>query len=437
MAGAPGFISDKAYGAGGVDAALRNSAAWACIDVLMDALARTPMDGTQSIRGRSVYMNPQPQLLVKPSGVVGLDVWRGQVGYSMLTDGNAFGRVVAMDTRANPTQIEMVDSYCVTERKVVDGIPSVLYDNERHNLWPYGDMWHVPGRLVPAGSPFALSPVTYSAKVTGTTLAAEDFSLQFFTDGGHPTMAFYVNAEITEQQGQAIKDSYRRGTRGGREPAVFGSDIRMEHLQTDPNATGYIDLMRFEVEQACRFWRVPPSMVYAAISGQNITYANVSDADLSYLKHSLDGYLVRLENALTAITAPWVTVKANRNAILRSDVKARNEVYDIRLKNSTMTVNEVRALEDESPLTGEEYDVPGIPASPAELAIIEEIAIRSRLASPDEIRADHGKAPIPDGTGKDFYGPNAPGKPESAAPAQTPADATGAAAAPAAPAPKK
>jgi HK97 family phage portal protein len=132
-------------------------------------------------------------------------------------------------------------------------------------------------------------------------------------------------------------------------------------LSSDPNETQFIDLMRFEVEQVCRFWGVPPSMVYAAVSGQNVTYSNVTDADLAFLKHSLDGYLVRIENALTQLLPKPQVVRANRDAVLRSDARARHEIYDIRLKNRTVTVNEVRKLEDEPPFPEPEFDDPGIP----------------------------------------------------------------------------
>jgi len=104
-------------------------------------------------------------------------------------------------------------------------------------------------------------------------------------------------------------------------------------------------------------------MVYAATSGQNVTYANVSQADLHYLKHSLDGYLVRIERALTALLPRPQVVKFNRSALLRADAENRHKVYDIRLRNKTMSVDEVRALEDEEPFGGDSAE-PGIPGGP-------------------------------------------------------------------------
>ena len=105
-------------------------------------------------------------------------------------------------------------------------------------------------------------------------------------------------------------------------------------------------------------------MVYAAVSGQNVTYANVTDADLNFLKHSIDDYFVSIDEAITDLLPRPQVVRANRDAILRADPKARNDLHDLRLKNKTQTVNEVRALNDEKPFADPRFDEPGIPGDP-------------------------------------------------------------------------
>lgn len=100
-------------------------------------------------------------------------------------------------------------------------------------------------------------------------------------------------------------------------------------------------------------------MVYAATSGQNVTYANVTQADLAYLKHSWRVTLCASRRALTRLVPRPQFVRFNRNAFLRSDPVTRSEVVDRRLRNETLTVNEARALEDEQPFAGPEFDERG------------------------------------------------------------------------------
>jgi len=61
-------------------------------------------------------------------------------------------------------------------------------------------------------------------------------------------------------------------------------------------------------------------------------------------------------------------IKLNRDAILEGDPELREKLLDLQLRNNTRTVNEVRALRDEDPF-GPEYDEPGIPSAPAQMAL--------------------------------------------------------------------
>jgi HK97 family phage portal protein len=138
-----------------------------------------------------------------------------------------------------------------------------------------------------------------------------------------------------------------------------------ENVQINPQDSQFIELMRYSVEQTCRRHGVPPSMVYAAVSGQSVTYANVTQADLAFLKHTLSYPIDLFEDALSALIPQPQIVKLNRDAILEGDPKQREKIFDVQLKNRTRTINEVRALRDEDPF-GPEYDEPGIPSGMAD-----------------------------------------------------------------------
>lgn len=344
-----------------IDRALRNAAFWACVDVLAGTVSATPLDVVRYQGTARRPMTPPP-IISNPSAIVTQDVWLYQLTESLLTDGNAFGNIVGWDGNGRPQQIELINPADVTDRKVVNGKAQAKINGRTQDLWPHGDVWHMPGKYVRAGSPFGLSPMEYAAGPLRAGLAAEDYGSKYFTDGAHPTtMVRSKTKNLAQDAAQAIKDAFRRATVGNREPVVVGDDLEVSKIQTDPAETQYIDLLRFEIEQVCRYFRVPPSMVYAAVSGQSVTYANVSQADLAYLKYSLDGYLVRIERALSDLIARPQVVKFNRKAILRADAETRYKIHEIRLRNKLATVNDVKADEDEEPFVGDEYDTPGVP----------------------------------------------------------------------------
>ena len=343
-----------------VQRALTHAASSACIDVLSGSVSSTPIDVVRP-QGKARLPVPAPQVIESPSPLVEQDVWRYQLVESMLTDGNGFGLVLGVDRRGQPTGIELLDAANVGDRRVVEGVPQVLVGGDRHQLYPWGDVWHVPGKLVRAGSPFAESPVKRAASTIGAAIAARDFGARFFGDGGHPGGIISSDQQLTPEQAKDIKRAFLNAVQGTREPAVLGSGLDYEPIIVDPNDSQFLDLMRFAIEEACRFWLVPPSMVFAATSGQNVTYANVSQADVHYLKHSVEWLFGRLERALGKLIERPQIVRFNRNAFLRSDAPTRGDYLDKRLRNKTISINEYRALEDEPPIANPAYDEPGIP----------------------------------------------------------------------------
>jgi HK97 family phage portal protein len=346
-----------------VQTAVTNAACSAVIDTLATSVSTLPIDGVRVQGERRIPVTPTPSLLREPSLLDEQDVWMYKLVDSLMTDGNSFGEITS--TTALPTSIELIDPGIVSDRRVIDGVPTVLVLGVRRKLWPYGDVWHVPGKFPKAGTPFAQSPIDRARSTIGAAIAARDFGAHFFADGGHPGGILTKEGDLTSEQASALKRAFLAATRGNREPMVMSADTSYQPIMVDPNDSQFLDLMRFAVEEACRFWKVPPSMVYAATSGQNVTYANVTQYDLNYLKHSLEGSLVRIEKALSRLLPKPQIARFNRNAFLRSDPVTRSEVVDRRLKNKTMSVNQARALEDEQPWSDPEFDKPGIPGAAA------------------------------------------------------------------------
>lgn len=358
----------------GIANAMTHAASSACVDVLSTSVSTLPVDVVRQAGTSRIPVTPTPPLIARPSALVEPDVWMYQLVDSMLTDGNAFGYVSGVDSLGRPTFLELIDPANVVNRRLVRGVPTVtILGDGDHEIYPHGDVWMIPGKYVKAGSPFAESPIRRASATIGAALAAREFGSRYFADGAHPGGIITSPQELSDLEAKRIKAAFINATRGNREPAVLGNGLEYNALMIDPNDSQFLDLMRYATEEACRFWRVPPSMVYAAVSGQGITYANVSQADLHYLKHSLEGLLVRIEKALGALLTRPLVVRFNRNAFLRSDPETRWKIHDQRLRNKTTSVNEVRTLEDEKPYDGDEFDAPGIPGEAQSNSVAETI----------------------------------------------------------------
>lgn len=347
-----------------VESAARSAAVTACQRVLTTSVSSLPVDVVRTVGSRRQAVNPQPQVVRAPSGRVRRRVWVAQIMRSLVGPGNAYGQVVSIDASGMAAQVEILAPRDVSWRVGADGQQKPYVNGQEHDLWPIGDIVHIPASaFIQPGSIVADSPVDLAKNAIGVGLAAEDFGARFFGDGYHPTAVAKSTQDLTPEQAQAIKDSINR-MRRNREPGVFGSGLEIEFPEINPEDSQFIDLMRFEVEQACRFWGVPPSMAYAAVSGQNVTYTNVAEGDLQFLKYSLRVWLHDIEDAWSELLRGPQSVKFNVDALLEVDAPTRWKIHDLRLKNKTTSINAVRALEDEPPLDDPMFDQPGIPGGP-------------------------------------------------------------------------
>lgn len=349
------------------ESSLRSAAVWACQRVLTSVICSLPVDVYRVTGGRRqpVTGADQPQLVRQPSLGLSRRAWLGQVVRSQLSSGNAYGLVRDADSMGRPSRIDTIAPSAVSWLAVKDRLVPHL-NGKPHDVFPVGDMWHLPvSWLLPPGSPVAMSPVEYGREAIGTGLAAEEFGARFFGDNAYPVPSVSSDQVLNSDQAETLKRTVMAALRG-RKPLVWSKGLTMDWGQQDSSANQFVELLRFEVEQACRLFGVPPSMVYAAVSGQNVTYANVTQSDLHFLKYSVGVWLQDLEDFFTAaIPAPQI-VKFNADAVLRMDAKARAELHKLRLETKSRTVNQVMVLEDEDPFGDPNdpenpFNQPGVP----------------------------------------------------------------------------
>lgn len=348
---------------------LRSVAHWACRHVLASSIAGLPVQQIRETRTGRERITPS-MVVSDPSGSVDQQAWVYQVMDSWLDAGNVYGDIVATDSRGFPAQVEVIAPAQVSWESTGAGVRPHVNGHAR-DVWPRGDLWHV-AYIPVAGSPVGASPSTVAAQSAATSLAAEKFGGDFFSSSGHPTYDIEVAADITPEQAAAIKAGWLHSVRN-REPWTHGNLIKATPMNVDPKASQFIELLQFECLQAARIYRVPPTMIYAAISGSSVTYANASQDDLAFLKHSLRWPIRRLQFAWSRFLPAPQVVRLNVDAFMEMTTMERAELHKVRLETKTRTVNEVRRIEDEDPFPGDEFDEPGVPGGmpggPAQLQL--------------------------------------------------------------------
>ena len=218
------------------------------------------------------------------------------------------------------------------------------------NVFDRADVWHVKAYTTP-GQPVGLSPVEYARQTVGLGLAAEKFGARFFGDGAMPSGMLTSPTKLDKEQRKDLRDEWDELHGSKRRVAVLHGGLKFDALSIRPDESQFIETLALNVRSICRIFGVPPEMV-GAESGASLTYANVEQRALDFVRFCLSPWLYRLETALSALLPRQQYVKFNAGGLLRSTTKERYEAHKIALDAGFMTVNEVRAIEDMPPLAG-------------------------------------------------------------------------------------
>lgn len=349
------------------DGALRLSAVWACVRLLADTISSLPV---HTYRGDEQV--DTPALLREPSAGVPVHDFLDAVMRSLLLRGNAYGLITARSGPGLlPSQVELVSP---------DRVGVTLHPETQRVQYRIGgqeidpaDVWHVRAYSSP-GAHLGLSPVAFAAETIGVNLAAQSFGAEYFRGGPVPigTLNVDVQSGWDKNADEAIAEVWRNWMREGRRrgtvPVLKG--VRYEPVDINPEESMFIESQRFGVQQIARVFGVPVEMV-SGESGGSLTYANVEQRAIDFVRYSLTPWLVRLDYALAALLPSTLSVKLNADSLLRADTKSRYEAHEIALRAGFMTVDEVRELEDLPPMPKTSTPVPatgnGAPAGPVEM----------------------------------------------------------------------
>jgi len=326
------------------DSALRLSAVWACVRLLSDTVSTLPLHAYR--RGERDPLPDLPPLLRSPAAGMTLPDWLYACMTSLLVAGNCYGRVVARSGAGLlPAQVELLHPERVGV--AVNGDGMVTYRLNGTELDP-ADVWHVRAYVFP-GSVVGLSPIQYARQAVGLGLAAEKFGARFFGDGATPQGVLTTDQRVTTEQAEELRDRWDARHKGRRRIAVLGDGARFQPISIAPEESQFLETTKANVATIARFYGVPPEMVAGETAG-HMAYTSPELRSLDLLTYAVRPWLVRLENAISALLPRRLTVRFNADAIVRVDLKTRYEAHEIGLRAGFLTLAEVRELEDRPPL---------------------------------------------------------------------------------------
>jgi len=341
------------------DNSLRIATLYACVRLLSDTVSTLSADTYRRVDGVRVPFRPRPLWLDSPDPDLAntRDDFVSQIMVSLLLDGNAFIHIVR--NAGDIVALVVIDPMRVLVRRNPDH--QVEYALKDTNVvFAREDVLHITEMRKP-GALRGISRIDQLKEALGLTAALDDFAARFFGQGSTTSGIIEVPGSLTREQAKDLIDAFEEGHRGlsqAHRPGVLFGGAAFKKTGVDPNEAQMIESRRAQVEEVAKAFRVPLHMLSTAIPGA-MSYASVEQNAIQFATYTIRPYVAKIENALTTLLPSGVFVKFNMDSILRGDIQTRFSAYSTGTQAGFLSVNDIRRLEDLSPVDGgDQYRVP-------------------------------------------------------------------------------
>jgi HK97 family phage portal protein len=374
------------YEPNSADSALALTAVYSSVRLLADSVASLPLQVYRDVGDRSVRVR-MSSLFDQPAVYGTLYDWLYSLMTSLLLHGNAYGLVTSRDGFGFPTNIEWLRTELVTVQEDVQYNPMLAKWFYMGREIPREDLFHVRA-FTRAGHILGLSPI----KTFGPTIAAGLGALQYgndwFSNGGIPPGTFKnTQKTVDPTEADIVKQRLTAAIRT-RQPLVYGADWDYASISVPPDEAQFLASMKLTATQIASIYDVPPERV-GGEPGGSLTYAT-QEQDQIRLATTTGRWCTRLEHAFFSLLPERQFTRFNVDAMIRTDLKTRHEVFMLDRQMGLKSIDELRAIDDLEPLPAGE----GKDYSPLAVAVAEATAAAKPAPAPTPAAGDTSP-PVP------------------------------------------
>ena len=339
--------------------AVQVSAVYACVRVIAETIASLPLHVYEATDtgSRKAPEHPLYRLLHdEPNAEMTSFVWRETMLSHLLLWGNAYCQIIRTGRNKIDSIYPLVPDQMEVDR---DSRGSLTYtyttrEGKTYALKPE-DVLHIPG--LGFDGVVGYSPIALEKSAIGLGIAAEEYGSKFFSNGARPS-GILVHPN-TVKDPSALRASWNAaftGSANAGKVAVLEENMHFEPLTMPNNEAQFLETRKFQVNEICRIFRVPPHMIGDL---DRATFSNIEHQSISFAVHTIRPWLVRIEQAMNrALFADSEKgrfyVQFNLDGLMRGDYKSRMEGYAIARQNGWMSANDIRELENLNPLSDED-----------------------------------------------------------------------------------
>lgn len=266
----------------------------------------------------------------------------------LATDGDFFGELIG-GRAGDVAEVWRLDPRYMTVERLPDRTRRFRYrepGRPERVLLP-GEVWHI--RVPPlVDNLTGTSSIHQGREAIGAALAVQAYAARFFANDATPP--FWVKHPghfASKDDRDNFLTALRRKLTGARkhEPGVLEWGMDIVKAGTDPEQAQFLETRKEIAVDVTRIWRIPPHKVGIL---DRATFSNIEHQSLEFVVDTLTPWLTLIEGSVRKdliIGDAGTIFEFNVASLLRGDLKARYEAYQIGRTAGFLSVNEIRRLE--------------------------------------------------------------------------------------------
>lgn len=338
-----------------VDSALQVPTVYTCVNILANSVAKLPFQTfkkTSKGRERDSSHAVAKLLEERPNPFLSPFKFKHLIETHRNTWGNAYINIEwGLDGR--PKAFWLLNP-SVTEPKV---------DIETNELWyvttlPGGkqvrishwDIIHLTTLSVDGlkGKP----PIQIAREAIGSSSAAQKFKGKFFANGTAAAGVLKVPGQLNKDAKVKVREEWENlytGINNAQRIAILDAGLEFQSIGMPLKDAQFIEGMKFDKAEIATIFNIPLHMVNEL---DRATFSNIEQMSLDFIQNTLSPILIPYEQefsykSFSSNELKRYYLKFNLTSLLRGDSQARAEFYKKMIEMGAMSINEVRALEEQ------------------------------------------------------------------------------------------
>lgn len=328
------------------------NAIYSAVSLISDTIASLPVDSYIRRDGNRFAFRPRPVWLSRPDVDTTKEAFWGSVIVSLLLDGNAFVRVFSNST-GQIVNLNVLNPHKVQIKR--NGVGRVMFEVEGEDKMLSSDEVIFIPDIVRPGHIRGVSRVDALKTNWGLAMALENYAAKFFGSGTHTAGIIEFPGNLTAEQAKQLQEGFdarHKGWGRAHRTAVISGGAKYVQTSVENDKAQFIDSRRMAIEDIARAFKVPSNLLN--LPGTN-TYSSVEMNNLAWVTHGLRPLVQKLETAFTPLLTrepggETAFIKFNLDGLLRADINSRMNAYSVGLQSGFLTINDVRRLEDLTPV---------------------------------------------------------------------------------------